>query len=176
MASGTREGWSTLFREYNETLIRFLTRRLGNEADAADVAQITFTKLLGISNPSVIANPRSYMFRVAVNSATDFMRQRKRQHTQIGELSRHQQTTLQPVPSALEREAEAELEAKQRLEVIREALQDLSPKCRWAFIEHRFSRKTYAEIARELGVSQNMVERYIIDAMAQIRRRLKITS
>ena len=88
----------TLFRDHNETLIRFLTRRLGNEADAADVAQITFIKLLGVSNPAVITNPRSYMFQVAVNSATDFMRQRKRQNNQIDGLSRPPADNLAALP------------------------------------------------------------------------------
>jgi len=46
-------------------------------------------------------------------------------------------------------------------------------KVRRAFLLHRSKDLSYPEIAAEMGVSTSMVEKYIIQALKQIRAELK---
>lgn len=71
-----------LFREYHETLVRYLTRRLGDRDWAEEVAQETFVRAL---RQDAIVNERSWLFAVASNLVRDEARQaiRQRQHLQL---------------------------------------------------------------------------------------------
>jgi RNA polymerase sigma-70 factor (ECF subfamily) len=71
-----------LFREYHGTLVRYLTRRLGDRDWAEEVAQETFVRTL---RQSTIANERSWLFAVASNLVRDDARKvaRQRQHLQL---------------------------------------------------------------------------------------------
>jgi RNA polymerase sigma factor (sigma-70 family) len=50
------------------------------------------------------------------------------------------------------------------------ALERLSPKARAALIWHRRDGKTYDEIGERLGVSRNMVKKYLSQALAHCRK------
>ncbi len=67
---------------------------------------------------------------------------------------------------------EAQFQAGQRIQQVAEVLRKLPYKCRRAFILHRFEGRTHTEIARELGVSRSMVEKYLIRALDRLRQRL----
>jgi RNA polymerase sigma-70 factor, ECF subfamily len=57
-----------LFREYHATLVRYLTRRLGDRDWAEEVAQETFVRAL---RQDTIVNERSWVFAVAHNLVRD---------------------------------------------------------------------------------------------------------
>ena len=57
-----------LFREYHGTLVRYLTRRLGDRDWAEEVAQETFVRAL---RQTSIDNERSWLFAVATNLVRD---------------------------------------------------------------------------------------------------------
>ncbi|MCC7194691.1 MAG: sigma-70 family RNA polymerase sigma factor [Gemmatimonadaceae bacterium] len=71
-----------LFREYHGTLVRYLTRRLGDRDWAEEVAQETFVRAL---RQDAIASERSWLFAVASNLVRDEARRvaRRRQHLQL---------------------------------------------------------------------------------------------
>ncbi|MEA3247340.1 MAG: sigma-70 family RNA polymerase sigma factor [Gemmatimonadota bacterium] len=71
-----------LFREYHGTLVRYLTRRLGDRDWAEEVAQETFVRAL---RQDAIASERSWLFAVASNLVRDEARRvaRQRQHLQL---------------------------------------------------------------------------------------------
>ena len=58
-------------------LLRHLSRRHGRDVDADDVLQDTFLRLQSIPVETDIKNPRSYLFRMADNLATDHIRGRR---------------------------------------------------------------------------------------------------
>ncbi|MEO7102262.1 MAG: sigma-70 family RNA polymerase sigma factor [Gemmatimonadaceae bacterium] len=68
-----------LFREYHVTLVRYLTRRLGDRDWAEEVAQETFVRAL---RQDVLKNERAWLFTVANNLVRDDARRiaRQRQH------------------------------------------------------------------------------------------------
>jgi RNA polymerase sigma-70 factor (ECF subfamily) len=71
-----------LFREYHGTLVRYLTRRLGDRDWAEEVTQETFVRAL---RQDAIVNERSWLFAVASNLVRDEARKvaRQRQHLQL---------------------------------------------------------------------------------------------
>src|SRR3546814_12443607 len=60
--------------------------------------------------------------------------------------------------------------AQQELQIVRQAILGMSPKCRKVFLLSRTHRKTYQEIAEISGISVKMLEKYISQALATLRR------
>jgi RNA polymerase sigma factor (sigma-70 family) len=83
--------------------------------------------------------------------------------------------SIDPLPenaASLAPSAEDALDAKQRLVRLERAMGELSPKCRSALLMNRLDGKTHREIAEELGVSESMVAKYVIQALKHCRARL----
>jgi RNA polymerase sigma-70 factor (ECF subfamily) len=57
-----------LFREFNQPLVRYLTRRLGDRDWAEEVAQETFLRAM---KQDTIVSERSWLFAVATNLVRD---------------------------------------------------------------------------------------------------------
>src|SRR6476660_4149966 len=97
-----------LFRTYNEQLVRFLTRRLGDSDWAEEVAQETFVRAL---KQEVITSERSWLFAVASNLVRDETRKDARQRQRLELL--HEQSkvdaVVEPEPTSMERETEQAL-------------------------------------------------------------------
>ena len=89
-----------LFREYQQPLVRYLTRRLGDRDWAEEVVQETFLRAL---RQDKVENERAWLFAVATNLVRDEARKdaRRRRHL---ELLREETKDDVVEPIALERE------------------------------------------------------------------------
>lgn len=156
----------SLFHQYSGELLSFLTTRLGCREQAADVVQETYVRVLSLENPYAILQPRAFLYKTALNLTIDaFRRQRLRaERTVEFEMVEH-------LPSQLP-DQEAVVESKQRVEILRCAINELPPKCRHVFLLHKFQSLPHAVIAERLGISKNMVEKHVMKAMAHCRKRL----
>ena len=68
-----------LFHEHSGMLYRTAYGMLGNRADAEDVLQTLFLRLLRRDLPEdLIRNPAGYLYRAAVNASINVIRSRKR--------------------------------------------------------------------------------------------------
>ena len=68
---------------------------------------------------------------------------------------------------------EREIEAKEKLSCIYQTLSRLPLNVRQAFILSRTKGLTYSEIAEQMGVSVSSVEKYILEALKQLRGSLE---
>ena len=70
-------GFAELYERHYETVFRAALRVTGNAADAEDVLQTVFLRVLG-RGPEVLsaATPTAYFRRAAVNAAVDLLRRR----------------------------------------------------------------------------------------------------
>jgi len=59
---------------------------------------------------------------------------------------------------------------KQKVEIINVAIEELSPKCREAFLLSRYNQLKYKEIADVMGISVKTVEIHISKALSQLRQ------
>jgi RNA polymerase sigma factor (sigma-70 family) len=147
-----------LFRDHNRALIRYLLTRLDSEHEARDVAQEAYVRLLQLDTPGAISFLRAYLFKIATNIAVDRVRHKsmsRRAHDDIV-----QRAAADCAPSA-----ERSAIAHEELATIERALNELPPKCKYAFCLHRFSDRSIHEIATLMGVSKRMVHLYLKQAL-----------
>jgi RNA polymerase sigma factor (sigma-70 family) len=147
-------------RRYHDSLIHFLQQRLRVRADAHDVAQEAYIRLLQYQNSTSVRSPSSMLFRIAINVANDLGRADKARR--IGD-----QCPVDEVELVSEQpSAERELSAAEDLALLRAAITGLPPKCRQVFLLSRVRQMTYPQIARHCGISVKMVEKHISHALA----------
>ncbi|CCQ90678.1 ECF-type RNA polymerase sigma factor, sigma-70 family [Nitrospina gracilis 3/211] len=150
-----------------EDLKTFLTRKYGCRSLAEEVVQETWLRVRQLSQPIVVDHPRAYLFKMAANLAIDHLRSEKVRKRYISEDSQADEFPKDtPLPDRV-------LDYKQRLAVLRQAVDELPPRCREVFLLHKFEEYSHAEIAERLDISRNMVEKHIIRGLAHCRNRLR---
>jgi RNA polymerase sigma factor (sigma-70 family) len=147
-------------------LARFLARRVRRRADAADIAQEAYVRLLRLDRQDLIRDPEPYVYRLATHLIHEFELKR---HTDDARLLRWtEEQALTEEPAAPYAHIDAEV-LRQR---IHEALGTLSPKCRAVLVLHRREGLTYEEIATHLGISPAMVKKYLASGLRHCRSEL----
>ncbi len=152
--------------ENHESLVNFLRGRLGSHQDANDVAQEAYAKLLNLEQVEVIRQPCAFLFKVASNLAIDLLRQRGRLKEATGASERGENVPC-PYPSP-----EDVLDAKKKVEWLRQIIAELPPKCRMAFMLYKFEELEYAEIAGRMNLTESMVRKYVLRAVVYCRERM----
>ena len=155
---------SALFERHNRTLVAFLVNRLGNEAEAREVAQEAYVRLLQLHQPGAVSFLRAYLFRTAANIALDRIRHRVRSQ-RLDDTYDDEDLTDQLGP-------DREVIARDALQAVRQALLELPPSYRRAFLLSRFSDKSTEEIARELGIKNTQTRLYLRRVVAYCRLRM----
>lgn len=156
-----------LFAEHRSALQSFFLRRVRSKADAADLSQEVYVRMLRIRDPDAIRNPVHYLYTVANNLVKEnaVLDRRQANGVDIDEISAQEQ--LETLAAF-----DGDLDAAQRLTRLREVLKQLRPKCR-AAVELRFMHGlAYREIATHLGVSPQMAKKYVAQALCHCRRRM----
>jgi RNA polymerase sigma-70 factor (ECF subfamily) len=69
-------GFGALYERHSETVFRAALRVTGNAADAEDVLQTVFLRVLARGNETAVL-PAAYFKRAAVNAAVDVLRRRE---------------------------------------------------------------------------------------------------
>jgi RNA polymerase sigma factor (sigma-70 family) len=154
-----------LFRDHNESLVRYLTLRLHSRQEAHEVAQEAYVRLLQLERTDVSSFLRAYLFRIAGNLAIDRLRRRA---TEL------RAAEVELFPGLFERPPEPEMLAMQseRVEQIRGFLHELPDGVREAFLLFRTEEMDQVSIARRLGVTDRMVRNHISRALMYCRLRL----
>jgi RNA polymerase sigma factor (sigma-70 family) len=154
-----------LNKHYNE-LQRFLLRRLDCPDTVDDLMQMLFLRLSGYQSENRVENTRAFLFRVAANMATDHLRsQESRRETSIDADLLEQIQEYAPSPEAI-------LFSQQQLTLLKQAIQELPPKCREVFLLCKFEHYTYLQAAKQLGISESTVTKHMIKALEHCKRRL----
>lgn len=153
-----------LFREHNQALVSFLKVRLNSEAEARDVAQEAYVRLLQLDNPRAGQFLRAYLFRIASNIAIDRLRQRT-MRLRAGARELFDELRHAPPP-------DREAAALEELAGIRRALSELPEKSSRAFVLHIFAGRSIDSIAQEMSLSGRMVRYHIARALEHCRARL----
>jgi RNA polymerase sigma-70 factor (ECF subfamily) len=149
---------------YRQPLMRFFRRRVGSEAEAEDLAQEVFLRLLRRPDAETIDNPEAFLFRTAVNLLRDRARRNNTFASHAFDLAARQDSVEGLSPERV-------LQGRQSLAAAMRILEELDERVRDAFILHRLEGLKYAEIAELFGVSVSSVEKYVIKALAHLARR-----
>ncbi len=154
------------FRRYGVGLHRYLQRRLPVPADADDLTQEVYLRLLRLDDAEFVRKPQAYLYGVASNVVREFRMR--------AELERERMTFDSEV---LYDEAEhpAELPADElanTLDTTRQlerALAQLPPMHRAIIVLLKRDGLTYEEVAQATGLSWWTVEKYYHQAKVQLK-------
>lgn len=153
---------AVLYADHHGWLRGWLTRKLSNAAEAADLAQDTFVRLLGTpAAPAsgALREPRAYLATVARRLLLNHLRRRALEQAYLDALA------VLPEPQAPS--PEQQLVILQALQEIDAMLDGLPPKVRSVFILSQIDGLTYAAIADEMKISLRSVKRYMAQAMTE---------
>ena len=167
---GARSKVARLFEEYAPALRAFLLRRLGNVDDAREASQEVFLHLWRQESKGLLREgARAYLFTAAGNWVKDC---RRRAATCV--LDKHESLDAIAEGVALAGPAGDDVVHWRRgLEVVVDGMSELPPATQRIFDLYHGSRMSYADIAKELGVTTRTVERHMAHALAHGRARLE---
>ena len=148
------------FREHHAALVQYLRRRVGNDADARDIAQETYLRVLRYRENQDLDSLKALLFRIAANLVA--MRARTARAQPGG---RHNSLDEELVLPANEPSVERRVAGEQQLDRLMEVIKRLPPKCQQVFVLSRFHDMSYPEIAKRCGISVKMVEKHIAKAL-----------
>jgi RNA polymerase sigma factor (sigma-70 family) len=159
---------SAIASRYGQRLRRFFSLRLRNEADAPDLAQEVFLRLMRVEHHETIRSPEAYLFTVASHVLHQHtLRQASTPASlDISSLFAELQLTSDDDPSV-------RADAQGRLEDVERVLALLPPKFSTTLLLHRFAGLSIEEIGQQLGVSRPTAKKYLARALTLCRDALE---
>ena len=165
MVEGAKDGWIERFVHQNDRdLKRYLAQRVTNHAEAEDLAQEIYLRLLRIERKDLIRNPEALLFRMASNAVYEWRLLARNRLP-------HSESALDSLESA-QSEPSSDLWHAELARALSTALQQLSPVCRAAVVLHRREQLTYSEVGARLGISAAMVKKHLTKGIALCRQHL----
>lgn len=157
---------NALYRDNRARLQRFFIGR-GRRADAEDLVQETFLRMAAVEarGGPTITQPTAYATRVAGNLVLEQARFAARRSAALHVSDRD-------VPLATS-DPVAQLEARDVLARLEQAMTRMKPATREIFMAHRLEGFTYREIAEHRGQSVKAVEKHIAKAMIVVNRAMR---
>jgi RNA polymerase sigma factor (sigma-70 family) len=156
-----------LFNEHRVALQGFLFRRVRRYPEASELAQEVYLRMLRVPEMSSVRNPEAYLYAIAGNLAKEYVRHERHASSHLDIDDPVVQEQMAELPGIV-----GEIDTAQRVKRLREVLQQLPPKCLAAVELQYWHGLRYEEIALRLGVSTNMVKKYLSQALVHCRRRM----
>jgi RNA polymerase sigma factor (sigma-70 family) len=153
---------SRLLIAERQMLLRAVRRIVGSEPAAEDVTQSLWLKIQRIDDEPPIRNRRGFLYRLARNLALDQLRGDKARATLFVE-SQTSCDVAADTPSAL-----AVMMGQENLDRVNAAIDSLPPRCRQALYLRRIEQLPVQEVAQRMGLSRQMVARYVAQAMEHL--------
>ncbi|MCU1754912.1 sigma-70 family RNA polymerase sigma factor [Pseudomonas helleri] len=151
---------SDLYCDHHGWLFGWLRRKLGCAHNAADLAQDTFARILNArESVATLREPRAFLSTTARRLIIDQVRRKHIENAYLQELAL--------TAEALEgfQSPEHILSTLEALEHIAFMLEGLQDNVRQAFVLYYLDGLTQSEIARQLGLSDRTVRKYLIQAL-----------
>jgi RNA polymerase sigma factor (sigma-70 family) len=153
-----------LSERYRLPLTAYFARRVGSRAEAEDLTQEVFLRMVRRLELEDVENVEAFVFRTAVNLLRDRSRRDKSQSVRKVEFA----SRLTDVDDL---SPERVFDSRQSLTQVIAVLEELDERTRDAFILHRLEGMKHAQIAELLGVSVSSVEKYVIKALTLLSKR-----
>jgi RNA polymerase sigma-70 factor (family 1) len=163
---GNEKAFKKLFDAYRNDLYKFSLSMVYSEPYAEEIVQEVFLNLWlkrKTTNPEL--SMKSYLFTITRNKTISFLKKAANNKKLREEIFYRSQKSVNSTERYMREE---ELKT-----VKKEALDLLSPRRRLIFEMSRNDGKSYKEIARELGISQNTVKNQMSMALEILREFLR---
>jgi RNA polymerase sigma factor (sigma-70 family) len=152
-------------------LMSFFLRRIGDRAEAEDLTQDTFVRLVAAIEREQPDDPAAFVFKVATNLLRD--RGRKVAARAGVALRDIDQTLVSEVTREFleDRTPERVLLARTEVADVMRALDELGEKVRDVYLLHRLEGLKHKEIAMLYGISVSAVEKHVMKASLHLALR-----
>jgi RNA polymerase sigma factor (sigma-70 family) len=154
--SGTPPHIELLYASHHSWLQRWLFKKMGNDADAADLAQDTFTRILSGRQHVTITEPRAYLTTIAKSLLINKYQRQALERAYLDALA-HLPEPEHPSP-------EHRYLILETLHEIDAMLDRLPAQVREAFLLSQLEGLTYDDIARQMNVAVITIKRYMKQA------------
>jgi RNA polymerase sigma-70 factor (ECF subfamily) len=144
-------------RESNNALVSYIYSRVRSRPDALDIVQEAYCRIFRLGNLQSVNHLRGYLFKTAKNIATNWVRQR---------IVREAYVQDEPLRGNTEAASPEDIWlAREELEALDRNVENLPPKCRYAFLMVRLEGASYDEVAEKLGIQTHSARRLVERAM-----------
>ena len=151
--SDSEDFLSRLFADSHRALRRYVRGLVGSRENAEDIVQEAFLRTY--EHRETVATPRAFLFSAARNLAIDARRHARIAKTDsVGDVDAVAVVTFGTTP-------EEQVLKDERVQLLRQAIERLSPQCRAVFALKVFHACSYHEIAARLGISEKTVEKHV---------------
>lgn len=150
-----------LFRDHNESLLRYLRTKLRSQDEAREVAQEAYVQLLGLHHPETVHFLQGYLFRTAANLAKNRIKQRVQRR-------RNDEIVFFDVSFEDNRSPERAWAGDREIAIVYRALNELPVSCRESFRLVRLEEMSVDEAARQLNLTPRHIRRNIARALAHL--------
>jgi RNA polymerase sigma-70 factor (ECF subfamily) len=174
--AGDDSAFDYLVQKYRRAMVNFMYRMAHNAAVAEDLAQEVFLRVYR-SRGSYEASAKftTWLYRIAtnlaVNHARDTRRERPENMVSLDEPDEETGTTMDVPDSSMN--VEENLVRRERLQAIRNTVQQLPERQRMAVIMHKYQQMDYKQIADVLKLSESATKSLLFRAYESLREQLK---
>lgn len=161
---------AALDRRLRRALIAYFSRRVSSIAEAEDLTQDVFERVLKTLQAGPVLNAEALVFRIAVNLVRDRARRHRTRGTEeslsadaVSEFAEALAVGLSP---------ERVVMGERTLEDVHRVLQELGERTRAMFYLYRLENLKVREIADLYGISGSAVEKQLAKALLHLTRRL----
>lgn len=174
---GNMQAFADLVERHKGRVYRTLYQVVGDAHDAEDLAQEVFVKVFrSLSSYRGDAAFTTWLHRLTLNLAFDWLRARKRRPLQVPlEPQTDRDEAPAPEPASPDEGPEELTLRAERRQNLRQAIQNLSPDYREVVLLHHFHHLSYQQIADRLDVPVRTVETRLYRARAQLKKLLQTT-
>ncbi|HVV28147.1 MAG TPA: sigma-70 family RNA polymerase sigma factor [Rhizomicrobium sp.] len=155
LPSSIQARWLAQYIVPHERAIRSWLARRTHDLDIDDIIQEMYARLASLEDVENIRNARQYAAQTAISIALNQARHaRVVSMIPFGDLEELGLASLEPSP-------ERAVNSQEELRDLENALQELPPLCRTAFLLRRVEGLSQKEVAEKLGISVKTVEKYM---------------
>ena len=174
--AGNDAAFDYLVQKYRRPMVNFMYRMAHNAAAAEDLAQEVFLRVYR-SRTSYQASAKftTWLYRIAtnlaVNHARDTRHERPENTLSLDEPDEETGTTMDVPDSSLT--VEENIVRRERLQAIRQKVQNLPERQRLAVIMHKYQQMDYKQIGEVLKLSESATKSLLFRAYETLREQLK---
>ncbi|MBI3579616.1 MAG: sigma-70 family RNA polymerase sigma factor [Ignavibacteriales bacterium] len=170
---GDEKAFEELVRRYQRQVANIIYLTLGNRDEVEDLSQEVFIRVYrSLAKYERDASLYSWIYRIAVNLCIDEIRRKKIKRTLSLEFFSEGKLEEERKNKSLASAADGVL-GKEKNQVVRDALQKLSPVHRTVLVLREYEDLTYEQIAKTLHISTQAVKSRIFRAREELRELLK---
>ena len=174
--AGDEPAFDYLVQKYRRPMVNFMYRMAHNAAVAEDLAQEVFLRVYrSRSGYEASAKFTTWLYRIATNLAVNHARDTRHERpdalVSLDEPDQETGMTMDVADDSLT--AEENLMRRERLQAIRQKVQDLPERQRLAVIMHKYQQMDYRQIAEVLKLSESATKSLLFRAYEALRAQLK---